>query len=330
MRKLKVMNRSVYLLAFTIPASVLLSLEGYGSFIALGYAFGALPLLELFLPAPVNNKTPAEEASALTDPFFDLFLYLMVPIQSFLVFRFCAVYSHAPEDWATRLGLITALGVSCGVLGINVAHELGHRKKSYERIFSRMLLATSLNWQFYIEHNRGHHKNVSTPQDPESARLNETLYSFWIRAVRDSFRNAWKLDRRELSLGLFVESALLVAIGWNFGLATMVAFFASAVFGILLLQSVNYIEHYGLARKEIAPGRFEAVSPAHSWNANQVLSRAILFELSRHSDHHAHASRKYPLLRHHSDSPQMPTGYPGMILLALIPPMWRRVIHKRI
>jgi alkane 1-monooxygenase len=322
------MTRYAYLLSLTIPASVLLSLEGYGGFISLGYAFGALPLLEWVLPAPEKNKAPLEESAALTDPFFDFILYLMVPIQFFLVLRFCQVYSTASEDGFTRMGLISALGVSCGVLGINVAHELGHRKKSYERVFSRMLLATSLNWQFYIEHNRGHHKNVSTPHDPESARLNETLYAFWVRAVRDSFRNAWNLDRRELTLGLLVESALLFAIYRGFGLGTLLAFMASAIFGILLLQSVNYIEHYGLARKEVAPGRFEPVSPIHSWNANQVLSRAILFELSRHSDHHAHASRKYPILRHHPNSPQMPTGYPGMILLALIPPVWRRVVHK--
>ena len=322
--------RFAYLLSFTIPLSVLLSLEGHGSFIALGYAFGVLPVLELFLPAPIQNRTALEESSALEDPLFDWILYLMLPIQVFLVFRFCDVYSTSPVNGITRLGMISALGVSCGVIGINVAHELGHRKKSFERVLSRMLLATSLNWQFYIEHNRGHHKNVSTPHDPESARLNETLYAFWLRAIRDSFKNAWNLDPKELTLGLLVESALLLALVLNYGVATGLAFVASAIFGILLLQSVNYIEHYGLTRKEVSLGRFEPVSPVHSWNANQVLSRAILFELSRHSDHHAHASRKYPILRHHSDSPQMPTGYPGMILLALIPPLWRRVIHPKI
>ncbi|MBU6153793.1 MAG: alkane 1-monooxygenase [Bdellovibrionales bacterium] len=337
------MKRASYLLAYTIPLSVWGSVEFLedASLLALLYTFGFLPLLELFLPVLSKNQSDETLTRIARNRYFDLLLYSMVPIQWFLVFRFCHAFQYAssaefdsgflnPTNMLAQIGLISALGIACGVIGINVAHELGHRKSRHERILARLLLATSLNWQFYIEHNRGHHKNVSTPNDPESARLNESVYSFFVRAIRDSFRNAWKLDRRELLIGIGFESALLLGIGIFFGAKTLLAFSCSALFGILLLQAVNYIEHYGLTRKETSPGVFEPVKPRHSWNANPYLSRAILFELSRHSDHHAHATRKYQTLRHHDDSPQMPTGYPGMILLALVPSLWFKIMNAKI
>lgn len=327
------MLRYAYLLSYTIPVATLISLnqQGFLAYSALAYAFGLLPLLEFLLPAPKGNPAPAQEARLKADRFYDWILYLMVPVQYGLLIRFCDAIASAPDaSLATRVGHITAMGVSCGVIGINVAHELGHRAKPFERVLARLLLATSLNWQFFVEHNRGHHKNVSTPDDPESARLNESLYAFWIRAVRDSMVNAFKLDQKEMLAGITFECALSGAIFFVSGGAAAVGFFFAAMFGVLLLQSVNYIEHYGLQRRELAPGRFEPVTPRHSWDADPFLSRAILFELSRHSDHHAFASRKYPILRHHAGSPKMPTGYPGMILLALVPPLWRSVVHPLI
>jgi len=331
------MNRASYLLAYTIPVAVWISLRfpETASFFALFYAFGLLPLLELFLPVLSGNQSEEEWARISQDRSFDLLLYSMVPIQWFLLATFCEAFQNSllqksGSGILTQAGLISALGVACGVIGINVAHELGHRKGRLERTLARLLLATSLNWQFYIEHNRGHHKNVSTPNDPESARLYESLYAFFVRAIRDSFINAWKLDPKEMLLGTGFELILLFSIGFFFGISTLFGFLGSAFFGVLLLQAVNYIEHYGLARKETSPGVFEAVRPHHSWNANPFLSRAILFELSRHSDHHAFATRKYQTLRHHEDAPQMPTGYPGMILLALFPPLWFRVMNPRV
>lgn len=326
------MTRFAYLLAYTIPISVLASYQmpGAGAYFALLYAFGLLPFLEFFLPAPTANPSAEDEAQMRSSRYYDWILYSMVPIQYALIWGFGEAFTAAAGDEVRQAGLVTALGVSCGVLGINVAHELGHRAGKPERVLARLLLATSLNWQFYLEHNRGHHKNVSTPDDPESARLNETLYAFWVRSVRDSFRNAWRLDSTELSRGLAFELALTGGVWFFFGAGAAFGFVLAALFGILLLQSVNYIEHYGLARAETASGRFEPVRPVHSWNANPFLSRAILFELSRHSDHHAYASRKYPILRHHDESPQMPTGYPGMILLALVPPLWKKIIHPRL
>jgi alkane 1-monooxygenase len=254
----------------------------------------------------------------------------MVPIQYTLLFRFFQLIGNPNWNSIERIGLICSMGISCGVLGINVAHELGHRRSKLDRVLARLLLMTSLNWQFYIEHNRGHHINVSTPGDPESALRGESIYHFWLRAIRDAYWSAWKIDFSEMALGMAVEGLLILLVFHFFGMTAVMGFLASALFGILLLQSVNYIEHYGLSRSLRKDGRFEPVAPGHSWNANHLLSRAVLFELSRHSDHHANSLRKYPLLKHHAEAPQMPTGYPGMILLALLPPIWFRVMDPRI
>jgi len=321
-----------YLLAYTIPIAVFLSLEmqGFSSFIALFYAFGLLPLLEFFLPATPSNLPTGEEALALRRPFYDWLLRTLVPIQFFLLHRFLSRMQEPPAHLLEAAGLISAMGVSCGVIGINVAHELGHRNLKADRILARILLSTSLYWQFYVEHNRGHHKNVSTPGDPESSRLGESLYAFWIRSVRDSFLSAWRLDAEEMTIGLGIQALMTVGIAMNYGAVALLGFLMSSLFGILLLQSVNYIEHYGLARRRLPAGGFETVRPDHSWNSDHPLSRAVLFELSRHSDHHANATRKYPVLRHLEPSPQLPAGYPTMILLALIPPLWFSVMDSRI
>ncbi len=322
-----------YLLALTIPAAVALSIEWRGpwAWFALFYAFGFLPLLELLLPVVPGNLEPVREEHLSRQSAFDWLLRIMLPLQLLLLHRFLSAFSVPDSfDGMETPGLISAMGVACGVIGINVAHELGHRRNSLDRWIARALLSTSLYWQFYVEHNRGHHKNVATEGDPESAPRGETVYRFWVRALRDSFFSAWRLDPREMALGSAVEISLLAGIGLLYGVQAMLAFLPAAIFGMLLLQSVNYIEHYGLRRKQLDSGGFEPVEPRHSWNSDHPLSRSILFELSRHSDHHANVVRKYQVLRHLDPSPQLPTGYPGMILLALLPPLWFRTMDRRI
>ena len=326
------MRRSFYLLAFTIPLAVFISfyLKGIWSYFAIFYAFVFLPSLELLLPQLSSNLSLEEEDKYKKDRFFDLIIWSMVPIQLFLLFYFCHLVSVQPLTSLEFIGLISAMGLSCGVLGINVAHELGHRNNLPEQVMAKMLLSTSLYWHFNIEHNKGHHKNASTPFDPETSRLNESLYAFWYRSIKDSFISAFKIDPKEMILAISLESVLCFALYLFFGGVALFGFMMSALIGVILLESVNYIEHYGLVRKEIAPNRYEKVQPYHSWNADYILSRAVLFDLSRHSDHHANVNRKYQILRHHEESPQMPTGYPGMILLSLIPPLWFRVMNKKI
>lgn len=236
------------------------------------------------------------------------------------------------------------MGLLCGTFGINVGHELGHRSNRFEQLLAKALLLSSLYMHFFIEHNRGHHKRVATPEDPSSARYGEWLYAFYFRSVINSYVSAWHIasrDRRKKGQPVFslynemvqyhlIQMLFVTGIAFFFGWITTLLFLVAAGQGILLLETVNYIEHYGLQRRQLAEGKWERALPAHSWNSNHIIGRVMLFELSRHSDHHYLASRKYQVLRHHDDSPQMPTGYPGMMLLATVPPLWFWVMNKKI
>lgn len=321
-----------YGLAFSIPASIALAFyrQGTWSAFAVIFAFGILPAIEAFLPVSANNASPEEELILKHHPVFDDLLRLMVPIQFGLLLWFLHLVQDPALSTNERIGLTWSMGMGCGVMGINVAHELGHRKIQLDRWLSRALLSTSLYWQFYVSHNQGHHRNVSTPRDPESSHLNESLYAFWFRSIHDTFIEAITLDPKQMRLGLAVQFALIWAITAKFGVLSSLCFLASALIGVLLLQSVNYIEHYGLQRKRLSAGGFEPVLPEHSWNSSHPLSRAVLFELSRHSDHHAQVTRPYQILRHDRNSPQLPAGYPVMILLAFVPPLWFKVMNPRV
>lgn len=334
-----------YLSILTLPALVVLALlsKGVLTWLPVVYIFGFIPLLELFLQPNKANHAPEEEKLLLASPIYDWLLYLTLPIQyGVLLFFLLTIDEPGLEFWEVG-GRIVSMGLMCGVLGINVAHELGHRVKPLEQNGAKALLLTSLYMHFYIEHNRGHHKRVSTPEDPATSRYGEVLYSFWIRSAVGGYLSAWELEHKRLrrqGLPIFslknemlrfqlIQLGLLVLIAVVFGLGVMLAFVGAAVVGFLLLETVNYIEHYGLSRKPLANG-FERVQPWHSWNSDHLIGRVLLFELSRHSDHHFKASRKYQILRHHEDSPQMPTGYPGMMVLSMIPPLWFWVMHRRI
>jgi len=336
-----------YLAVFTGPSACLvsLSLNGWWTLLFPVYVFILLPLAELFLPPDEKNMEEMEEEMLKTDRFYDYLLYVMVPVQFALVILFLFVINQPGLSGYEIFGKVFSLGISCAILGINVGHELGHRTTPHEKFMSKCLLLTSLYMHFFIEHNRGHHKNVSTDDDPASAKYGEALYPFWFRTVVFSFISAWKIEHKRLQkeghniLSIHnemlwyqvIQFGFVFAIFYFFGLTTMIYFILAAITGFLLLETVNYIEHYGLRRRksENSDG-YEKVLPVHSWNSDHALGRIMLFELSRHSDHHYKASRKYQLLRHFDDSPQMPTGYPGMVLLAFFPPLWFFVMHKHI
>ena len=317
---------------------------GFAVWIPLLYAWVFIPLLELFMKPDPSNLGAAEEEMVRQDKIYDWLLYIIVPLQYFALYLFLDSVTYQQQSWIDIAGKTWVMGLLCGVFGINVAHELGHRSDRTEQGMAKLLLLTSLYMHFFIEHNKGHHKRVATPEDPSSARKGEMVYRFYFRSIIYSYLSAWKIAARDLSrrglkaLNLrnemlqyqVVQLLLLTMIFIFFGAQTLILFMVAAFIGILLLETVNYIEHYGLQRKQLAAGKYERALPAHSWNSNHVIGRVMLFELSRHSDHHYLASRKYQILRHHDDSPQMPTGYPGMMLLSLVPPLWFRVMHKRI
>lgn len=332
-------------LAYITPLIVLFSLytENYGAYTAVFVLFVLIPLIELFTKGSTDNLSKIEEELAKENKVYDWMLYGLVPLQYLILIYFLIQVSNESLSVSYKIGATTAYGMACGILGINAAHELGHRPTKYEQLMSKLLLLSTLYMHFFIEHNRGHHKNVSTDLDPASSRYGETVYAFYGRTILGSYRSAWHLEKErlkkkqlafwslknEMLVYQFLQLILIVSIGMIFGLKTLLFFLVGAFIGILLLETVNYIEHYGLRRK-MNGNTYERTMPIHSWNSNHPLGRLILLELSRHSDHHYMASRKYQILRHFDESPQMPTGYPGMLLLSLVPPLWFKVMHKKI
>jgi alkane 1-monooxygenase len=337
--------KAKYIFVYLTPVVVALSLfarDGW-TFFSVLVLFGLLPFLELFTKGSTANLAEAEEAVRKSDRFYDWLLYSLVPIQYLLLMVFLLRLQAGGLTTTELVGTTLSYGMACGILGINAAHELGHRATKHEQNMSKILLLSTLYMHFFIEHNRGHHKKVATPEDPASSRYGETIYAFFPRSIGNSWLSAWHIEALKLQkLGKKFWSwenemlrfqvwqlALLATIALVFGGMVLLLFVAASLVGILLLEAVNYIEHYGLQRQKTEKG-YERTLPIHSWNSNHPMGRLVLLELSRHSDHHFLASRKYQVLRHFDESPQMPTGYPGMILLALVPPLWFGVMHRAI
>jgi alkane 1-monooxygenase len=330
------------LIAYAL-ALVAFTHTGIYCWLVLLYAWIFIPLMELFLSPSNKNMDAAEEELAKKDKLYDFLLYATVIFLYPVLFIFLHSMQQQGLGTMDMIGRIATMGLLCGTFGINVGHELGHRVNRYEQMLAKASLLTSLYAHFFIEHNKGHHKNVATKQDPSSARFGEAVYLFYFRTIIFSYISAWKIadnDARkrgnavislhnEMILLQGLQIAFVIIIFLLFGWKITLYYLIAALIGILLLETVNYIEHYGLSRKEISAGKYERAMPQHSWNSDHVIGRMILFELSRHSDHHYLASRKFQVLRHHEDAPQMPTGYPGMMILSLLPPAWFFVMHRQ-
>ena len=331
-------------ISFYFLAYLSFTATGWVTWAPMIYAWLLIPVVELFIPPSEKNMNAAEEEMAKKDRLYDYMLYVFVLLQFVALYIFLNNL-HLPEltNWEIA-GRVFSMGLLCGTFGINVGHELGHRVNKMEQALAKAALMTSLYMHFFIEHNKGHHKNVATPEDPSSARFNEPLYAFYFRTIFYSYTSAWKIAnaemkkknlptlhwKNEMLQAHFIQFLFVALIFFGFGLTHGLFFLMAAFIGILLLETVNYIEHYGLLRKETTEGKFERAMPHHSWNSNHFLGRIMLFELSRHSDHHFMASRKYQVLQHHDNAPQLPTGYPGSMILAMFPPVWFYVMNKKI
>lgn len=316
--------------------------DGIQAWSVLLFAFIVVPLLDVIAGTTPRFLNKEDVQRLKEKKKYDWLLYAMLPLQYTCLFFF--LHQSTDAVGYTLAGRIFSMGVLCGVLGINVAHELGHRTKPSEQAMAKLLLITSCYGHFFVEHNRGHHKKVATPEDPASARKNESMYAFWLRSVVNSYLSAWKIEnesRKRKKLAVWHPANAMVQIhAMQLGLWLLILLFfgskglliaiAAGIVGFLLLESIDYIEHYGLARKEIAPGVYERVNEMHSWNCNHLPGRVLLFELSLHTDHHMNASIPYQGLSSHSNAPQLPTGYPGSMILALIPPLWFKIMNKRI
>ena len=335
-----------YLAALSIPISAIFSVcfRGVFSFITPFYAFVMIPVLELILPIDPYNISEEESKNRLKNKLFDWMLYLNLPIVFGLFFYTLFVVKSNALQTYEFVGLVFTIGIVLGVNGINVAHELGHRQTVNERFLGKFLLLPALYMHFYIEHNFGHHLHAATKEDPATARYNQSVYSFWFTSIFRQYISAWKIQKKLLKNNgaLFLslkndmfwyvifQCSYLVIIFLGFGYNGLVFALLSAIVGFVLLETVNYIEHYGLLRLKTKSGRYERVKEIHSWNSNHVIGRIVLYELTRHSDHHYKTSKKYQILDCHEESPQMPYGYPTSMVLAMIPPIWFSIMNKRI
>jgi alkane 1-monooxygenase len=349
-------KRYLWLIGLVVPSLAFIAFGGYaltgwGAWLWLGpvVILGIVPAIDLI--AGLDRSNPPDDAiEALeNDKYYRWITYLFLPIQyAGFVGAFYLIGGGTPFD-IEPLGVIDKIGLAISIgaiggIGINTAHELGHKREANERWLAKIALAQVFYGHFYIEHNRGHHVRVATPEDPASSRFGENFYEFWPRTVVGSLRSAWELEKKRFGrlgkspLSLkndLVNAWMFSVLLWGFALAAfgwqlLPYLLVQAVLGIWLLESVNFLEHYGMKRQKLESGRYERVNPSHSWNSNNIGTNVLLYHLQRHSDHHANPTRRYQALRDFKEAPVLPTGYAGMIVATWIPAVWRKVMDERV
>jgi alkane 1-monooxygenase len=343
-------KRYAWLLGLIVPLLPFLSwglveATGLGAFWFYGpvLIFGVFPLLDLLVGLDASNPPESVIKWLEQDRYYRWCTYLFLPLQYAGLIFACWMWSHGGLSTFESVGLALTVAMVAGV-AINTAHELGHKRASSERWLSKIALAQTGYGHFFVEHNRGHHVRVATPEDPASARLGESFYEFLPRTVIGSLRSALEIEREHLQRdghrfwsirndifnAWLMTLVLFAGLALAFGPVVLPYLLIQAVIGFSMLEVVNYLEHYGLLRSKREDGRYERTLPEHSWNSNNVASNVLLYHLQRHSDHHANPLRRYQSLRHCEEAPQLPTGYAGMIVAATIPPLWRRIMDPRL
>ncbi|MFM8912384.1 MAG: alkane 1-monooxygenase, partial [Flammeovirgaceae bacterium] len=322
---------------------------GLWNWLTIGFVFLVIPFIDYLVGLDTAN-VPEQQAKVVGEEFYYRFVtYVWAFFQvAFIAWCCYAVASGRLQSVSEWIGFVISVGLVTGGIGITVAHELGHKKSKLEQFYSQLLLMTVCYMHFFVEHNRGHHVQVATPADPATARKGENFYAFWFRSVFVGYAHAWQLEKESLNRkGRAVLSAhnsmiwfavlpavfcaLLTLSFTQPNLALWVIptfFFTQSIIAFSLLELVNYVEHYGIVRKQKDNGQYERVNPLHSWNASHLISNFFLFQLQRHSDHHANAIKRYQVLEHVDNSPQLPFGYPTMIIIALMPPLWFYLMNR--
>ena len=344
-------KRPLWLVSLFVPATLFLGpllYLGTGNalllWLPLAFYYITVPVLDMLIGEDQSNPPEEVVPQLEADHFYRRMTYALVPILlAAYLFGMWFVGTHSlPLHGVIAMVLMT--GTICGAAGINLGHELGHKKTRLERGLAKLVLAPLGYGHFPIEHNKGHHRDVATPEDPASSRLGESIWKFAVREIPGTFKRAWQLEKARLQkagkpvwsmhneilqpglLSLLIWGTIIALFGWK-----MVPFIAAVtLWSYLQLTSANYVEHYGLLRHKDANGRYERTQPHHSWNSNHMFSNWASFHLQRHSDHHAHPARRYQSLRHFDDLPTLPNGYFGMFLISYIPPLWFRVMDKRL
>ena len=325
------------------PLMIMWTGNGYLAWAPVIFVYLAIPFLDFVLGEDRSNPPESAVPALEADLYYRVITYATLPVLwSTFIASVWYLSTHA-QPWDVQLPLILAAGMGGG-LGINLGHELGHKNTRLERWLAKVVLAPTGYGHFFIEHNRGHHRDVATPADPASSRMGETIYAFVLREMPGAFFRAWKLESDRLNRNghpvwsqhnEILQPALITVTLWSaliiwLGIAALPVIIAISFWANFQLTSANYIEHYGLLRRQRAPGRYEICQPYHSWNSNHVFSNWALFHLQRHSDHHAHPLRRYQSLRHFPNLPELPNGYMGMFLLSYISPLWFWIMDRRL
>lgn len=332
---------------------MLLPLIGYALFEATGwglfwwfaplFVYGVIPFADWLIGEDRSNPPEEIVPKLERERYYRYATYMAVPLQYVTLIWGCWAVATLDLAWWAYLGAAVSVGVVSG-LAINTGHELGHKTDGFEQWLSKIALATSAYGHFFVEHNRGHHVRVATAEDPASSRMGESLYAFLPRTVMGSLRSGWEIEKQRLarnghgvwsihnhnlqawSMTIVLFAGLTAWFGW----IVLPFLIIQAVYGFSLLEVVNYLEHYGLRRQKLENGRYERCQPKHSWNNNHTVTNLLLYQLQRHSDHHANPTRSYQALRHFDEAPQLPSGYAGMIALAYIPWLWFRVMDPKV
>ena len=332
-----------FLAGFPLVPIVLVSVaeRGWWTFVPLLVVFVAVPVLDaLGGTAEQARVSPSLERNI----WFKGVTWCWVPAQLALLVWVLATAATGHLEPFELLGMTLSMGATAGAIGITFAHELVHRRQPFERALGEILLASVSYTHFAIEHVHGHHRHVGTPHDPATARFGESFYQFLPRTLAGSIMSAWRLEVERLArrgqaplsasnriLRYALTQLLIYPLVWViFGGTGLLVFAGQAVVAFSLFEVINYIEHYGLMRREVAPGEYERVGPQHSWDSSYRLSNWMLINLARHADHHCAAAKRYQSLELPPQAPQLPAGYGTMFLLALVPPLWFRVMNPRV
>ena len=339
------MSKFKYFAAFIIPLLGLLTFNTSGIMAYLGlftlYVF--VPILEQILPKNTYNLNEFEKAIAKKDVFFDFVLYLSVPLHLFVTYQFLITVSNTALPLSDIIACVLMMGTILGVNGINIGHELGHKTNVFiKRILAHTMLLTALQNHFIPYHNGGHHRDVGTPADFTSAKEGDIFYFFAFRSQIGGYFKTWNLEAQRLKaegkntlfnpMVLYTLFPILFLFGiyYFFGVYIMALYFISSIHGISILEAQNYFAHYGLRRKIKENGRYERVQPKHSWNSDHMIGRVLLFELTRHSDHHHMGAKPYHLLESKEHSPNLPYGYPAMLALSYFPFLFKPIMKKQL
>lgn len=339
------MGKLKYITAYIVPLLGLITFNSTGVYAYFGliFLYILVPVLEEIIPQNTYNLKKVEKELAREDFFFDLTLYLIVPLHLFVIYDFLVTVSVSGLATSDLIANILMMGTILGVNGINVGHELGHKTdKPFKMFLAHIMLASTIQNHFIPYHNGGHHRDIGTPEDLTSAKEGDNFYFFALRSQIGGYFKTWKLESQRLKsegkstawnpmiIYTLIPLLLLVIICYFFDFNTTLIYFITSVYGISVLEAQNYFSHYGLRRKMQENGRYERVKPKHSWNSDHIIGRVLLFELTRHSDHHHMGAKPFQVLDSKQDSPLLPFGYPMMLMLSYFPFIFKPLMKKHL